>query len=351
MKVVSISGTIGWDVSPNDVRTAINEAGGESLDVQISSPGGFVLEGLEIYNLIHNYPGEKTTHLMGAAASMASYIALAGDKVRAEANTVYMIHNALGGAYGNAADLRKAADIYEGFSNLIAAAYVAKTGKSMDEIKALMDAESWFFGPEAKEAGFVDEIIGETTQDKTAAIAQTRAAYAVATEIVRKLTTTSDLSRIAAFIPTKPRAVLPAVAGASHKEEVHIVNLSEFLAQGSAAVAEIEKVKADAVAPVNARITKCSGYLRSEAYSKSAVIRAKALDAIEGKVSIDALDGAVGAFDMQVEHDKQNLAAGEQATQGATPAQTVTGSQAEAAEIKATADAIASFWPKAKENA
>ena len=161
MKVVPISGTIGWDVSPADVRTALDDAGGESIDVQISSPGGFVLEGLEIYNLIHNYPGEKTTHLMGAAASMASYIALAGDTVRAEANTVYMIHNALGGAYGNAADLRKAADIYEGFSNLIAAAICGEDpGNRWPRSRRSCDAESWFFGPEAKEAGFVDEIIG-----------------------------------------------------------------------------------------------------------------------------------------------------------------------------------------------
>lgn len=346
MKVVSISGTIGWDVSPDDVRTAITEAKGEPLDIQISSPGGFVLEGLEIYNLIRNYSGEKTTHLMGAAASMASYIALAGDTVRAEANTVYMIHNALGGAYGNAADLRKAADIYEGFSNLIAAAYVAKTGKSMAEIKALMDAESWFFGPEAKEAGFVDEIIGEATQDKAAAIAQTRTAYAQATEIVRKLTTASDLSRIAAFVPMRPVASLPAEAGNLHSQEVHIVNLNEFLAQGPAAVAEIDKIKADAVAPVNARITKCSGFLRSEAYSKSAVIRTKAIDCLEGKCSVDALDGAVGAFDMQAEQHKQDLAMIEQTGQGATPPQAPDAKAAEAAQIKATADGIASFFHK-----
>lgn len=226
MKTISISGAIGWDVSPADIRRAIAEAdGSEPLDVQISSPGGFVTDGLEIYNLIRAYPGPKTTHLMGLAASMASYIALAGDKVTAEANAVYMIHNALGGAMGNHNDLRRAADVFEGFSIMLARAYAAKTGKPLAEIRALMDAETWYFGAEAKEAGFVDEVIGEPAEDKASAIATGKAARAACDDIVRRFAEEDSLPKLAAMLPTALSAGVASSAAAAPAADISPVEV------------------------------------------------------------------------------------------------------------------------------
>ena len=98
-------------------------------------------------------------------------------------------------------------------------------------------------------------------------------------------------------------------------------------------------------------MTKCATFLSAEAYAKNAPVRTKAIACLKGEITIETLDAVVGMADMLAEQNKQNLAAEEQAAQGATPGQTVTGSQAEAAEIKATADAIAAFWPTTKENA
>lgn len=200
MKTISISGVIGWDVSPAEIRAELKDAGKEEIRVEISSPGGLVFDGLEIFNLIKNYPGKKTTHLMGLAASMASYIALAGDRVTAEANAVYMIHNAQGGAMGDHRDLRKTADIIEALSGVIASAYVKKTGKTPEDIAALMDGTTFLYGAEMKDAGFVDEIIGEPTTDKATACSLALASVSACNETVKKIADTESVSKIAAML-------------------------------------------------------------------------------------------------------------------------------------------------------
>ena len=81
MIIISIDGVIGWDVTAETVRAELAKAKAEPITVQISSPGGSVFEGLAIYNLIKGYKGEKSTEIIGLAASMGSYIALATEKV------------------------------------------------------------------------------------------------------------------------------------------------------------------------------------------------------------------------------------------------------------------------------
>jgi len=104
--------------------------------------------------------------IIGAAASIASYIALAGSKVKAYANAIYMIHNASLPVIGDYQELRKGADISEGLSSLIAKRYISKTGKSDKEIRKLMEEETYYYGSEMKEAGFIDEIISIEDEEK-----------------------------------------------------------------------------------------------------------------------------------------------------------------------------------------
>lgn len=171
-KVLAISGIIGLEVLAEDVRNFLDELDGEDIEVQISSPGGYIYPGLEIFNLLKNYDGQVTTRLMGLAASMASYIAMVGDYVLAEDNAVFMIHNASGFAMGDHNTMHKTADVLEGLSNLLAKKYMDRTGKSLEELKKLMDETTFLFGDEIKDAGFVDEIAKtKKEKDKTAAIA------------------------------------------------------------------------------------------------------------------------------------------------------------------------------------
>lgn len=131
------------------------------IDLHINSPGGEVFDGITIYNLIKQHPANVTTYIDGLAASIASVIALAGDKVIMAENALYMIHQPWGFAIGNASEMRKVADNLDKVSDSLITSYTVKTGKADDEIKTLLDAETWMSADEAFEMGFVDEVAGK----------------------------------------------------------------------------------------------------------------------------------------------------------------------------------------------
>ncbi len=203
MKTIAISGVIGWDVTAKDIRSELDKAKGEDIEVQVSSPGGLVTDGLEIFNLIKNYEGNKSSRLMGLAASMASYIVLAGDKVIAEDNAIYMIHNAMGIAWGDKNTMQKMSDILAGFSRIFAKAYARKSGKSIKEIEELMDDETFYFGQEILDEGFVDEIVPapeDAEKDKAAVFSMAMAQIEQCENHVRKTETMDRIFEIAAVL-------------------------------------------------------------------------------------------------------------------------------------------------------
>jgi ATP-dependent protease ClpP protease subunit len=93
-EIITIDGVVGIDVTPSNVRAQLAAAKGRPISVHISSPGGSAVDGFTIYDLIKAYRGEKETVIFGIAASIASYIALATDKISAHENSIYMVHNA-----------------------------------------------------------------------------------------------------------------------------------------------------------------------------------------------------------------------------------------------------------------
>lgn len=244
-----MSGVIGWDIYAADVRRQLAEAGSEDIEVQIASPGGFVYDGLEIYNLLRRHPGAVTTRLMGLAASMASYIAMAGSRVIAEDNVVFMIHNPWNMAVGDYREMRKNADYLGGLAGITAKAYAAKTGKPLEDVRALMDEETWLFGEEALDAGFVDEIVPasapeEAEPDKEAAVAQARVRVEEAKKLIREVSTAEDASKAAALIQTieaKSTGVAgskqPAAKADQHTKEVQM-NLDALKTEHPAVFAE-----------------------------------------------------------------------------------------------------------------
>jgi ATP-dependent Clp endopeptidase proteolytic subunit ClpP len=133
----------------------------KQIDLHINSPGGAVFDGIAIYNLLKQHNAKVTTYIDGLAASIASVIALAGDKIVMAANALFMIHNPSGLVMGTAEDMRKTADVLDKVRSTMSGVYSGKTGKSEDEINGLLDAESWFTADEAMAAGFVDEIAEE----------------------------------------------------------------------------------------------------------------------------------------------------------------------------------------------
>lgn len=131
------------------------------IDVMINSPGGSVFDGLAIYNALRQHPANVTVKVMGVAASAASFIAMAGDKIVMPENAFMMVHNPMGGVFGNADDMRDWADTLDKIAASLIGIYVARTGKSESEVKDLLDAETWMTAAEAKELGFADEVEAE----------------------------------------------------------------------------------------------------------------------------------------------------------------------------------------------
>ncbi len=165
MNKIRIDGVIGWDVMASDVIGQLDDMNGD-ITVEISSGGGGVFEGISIYNALRDYDrGIVTVVITSLAASIASYIALAGDKVTAYSNSVVMIHNASVISWGDAAALRKSADILDGLSSIIRKGYMVQTGKGEAEISALMDDETFFYGDEILAFGFADEMIDDDDSD------------------------------------------------------------------------------------------------------------------------------------------------------------------------------------------
>lgn len=175
MPVINIDGVIGWDATPEMIREGLKEADGKDVTVEINSPGGLISDGLAIFNQLRNYSGRVDTHIVGQAASMATYIAQAGVKRTAEKNAVFMIHNGWGLAIGDHREMFKYGNHLDSLTNIIAKQYSSSTGRDVEELRGLMDDETFYYGDEIQEAGFVDEVIGEdcdSSKDESLAVAK-----------------------------------------------------------------------------------------------------------------------------------------------------------------------------------
>ncbi|EGO4435273.1 ClpP-like prohead protease/major capsid protein fusion protein [Escherichia coli] len=129
------------------------------INLRIHSPGGDVFEGIAIYNLLRNHPADITVYIDGVAASMASVVAMAGDRVVMPENAMMMIHKPWGISGGNAGDMRDYADLLDKVETVLIPAYARKTGKSAQEIATMLEDETWMDGKECLKHGFADELL------------------------------------------------------------------------------------------------------------------------------------------------------------------------------------------------
>jgi len=150
-----------WGVTAKDFVKELNTIKSKKIDMHINSPGGDVFDGTAVYNAIKKHPAEVTTHIDGIAASIASVIALAGNRVLMAENAIYMLHNPWGMVIGNAKDMRKQADVLDKVRETMLGAYVTKSGSSKEDIISLLDAETWLSAEEAMEFGFIDDVSGK----------------------------------------------------------------------------------------------------------------------------------------------------------------------------------------------
>ena len=134
-------------------------SGSGDITVWINSPGGDCVAAAQIYNMLTEYKGNVTVKIDGIAASAASVIAMAGDKVLMSPVSMMMIHNPATAAFGDHVEMQKAIDMLEAVKESIINAYVTKTGMSRAKLSHLMDAETWMDANAALEMGFIDDVI------------------------------------------------------------------------------------------------------------------------------------------------------------------------------------------------
>lgn len=149
---------------PKIVHDAIEKANGEDLEVIINSGGGSVFPASEIYTALRDYAGNVIVKIVGLAASAASVVAMAGTKVLMSPTAQMMIHNVTTYAEGDYRDMEHTAEILKNANDTIANAYRLKSGKTQEELLALMDNETWMTAQKAKELGLIDEIMFEDVQ-------------------------------------------------------------------------------------------------------------------------------------------------------------------------------------------
>ena len=140
------------DSCPSDVLEALNGLTGD-LDIYINSGGGSVFSGMSIYNILSRYKGHKTVYVDGLAGSIASVIAMAGDKIVMPKNSFLMIHKPLCMVGGNANDFRKMADTLDTIEQGIINVYATKLkdGANIDDIKSMVNDETWLTGEQASQ--------------------------------------------------------------------------------------------------------------------------------------------------------------------------------------------------------
>lgn len=163
---ISIHDAIGsWYINAQDFLAQLKTITAKNITLTMNSPGGSVIDGIAIYNGLRNH-AEKTgatitVEVLGIVASIASIIAMAGDKIKMPKNTFMMVHSPSAGLYANAVELRDMADLLDKFESSLIATYVARTGKTAEEIKTLLDAETFMTADEAVAMGFADEVTEE----------------------------------------------------------------------------------------------------------------------------------------------------------------------------------------------
>jgi len=183
---ISVYETIGADPWTGGGMTAkrmggiLRNVGDRDVTVNINSPGGDLFEGIAIYNLLRSHKGKVTVRVMALAASAASVIAMAGDRIEIARSAFFMVHNCWVLAMGNRHDLAELSAWLEPFDAAMVDVYAARTGMDAKKIAKLLDDETWIGGAAAVDQGFADAFVpADQIKEDAKAKAEAEAVLAV----------------------------------------------------------------------------------------------------------------------------------------------------------------------------
>ncbi len=150
----------GDGIGAKEFRDQIKGVKAKTINLRINSPGGSVTEAAAMMAVLDEFKGTIEVDIDGIAASAASVIAMAGDKIRMASNALMMIHDPFAGVVGGAEDMRSMADILDKIKGQILDSYLrhAKGKTSREGLVTMMGKETWFTGQEAVDAGLAHEV-------------------------------------------------------------------------------------------------------------------------------------------------------------------------------------------------
>ncbi|WP_051759043.1 head maturation protease, ClpP-related [Bacillus manliponensis] len=133
----------------------------ETINLYINSPGGSVFEAMAMISMLQRHPADIISHIDGVAASCASVLPMISKRIIMPSNSLMMIHHAMTGAWGNAKQLRKAADDVERISKAMCQYYLDRAGDKMSEetLSEMLEEDTWLTAEQCLELGLCDEIV------------------------------------------------------------------------------------------------------------------------------------------------------------------------------------------------
>lgn len=150
----------GYDNDSADFVQAVHAIDAKAIDVHLNSPGGFVYDGVAMYEALQAHPATVNVHIDGLAASAASFLAMSGDSIEIARAGRMMIHDAQGIGIGSPADLREYADLLDAVSGDISGIYAERAGGKAKDWRAAMTATTWYSAQQAVDAGLADRVAG-----------------------------------------------------------------------------------------------------------------------------------------------------------------------------------------------
>jgi ATP-dependent Clp protease protease subunit len=184
------------NLSAANIQVQLNAAAGQDVEIHISSAGGSAFDAIAIYDLIKKYEGNVTTYIDALAASAASVIAMAGNKVVMSKYALMMIHKPLVETGGNADELLEDVQMLNKVQSLLAQIYIDKTGLDGIIINSLINSVTWLSADQALDLGFIDQVedysTGISTPNKTVVKNFTSTAPAVYQRCINRILTNKN---------------------------------------------------------------------------------------------------------------------------------------------------------------
>ena len=302
-------------IGPDSLEAFLKEcAVGEKVKIEINSPGGSVIAGLAMANMIKNSKAHVIAHVVGIAASMASVVACACDEIQMEEAAFLMIHNPWSEAEGDAEDMRHAADVLESMEEAMRAFYRGKFPQMTDaELDQLMAEETWMTGADCKARGMVCELV---PSDVRAAACVTRRHFKKMPDAAAKFMEIHD-AQPAADAPQPEAATEPVAAAAPQGEPVAAAQpeaatepqAENWEARYKGAMRKMSE-KAEELARMRAELDAANHSaeeLRAALEASNAALAASNATMESAKAQIDDLNSQLGACRGDLEKAKADL--------------------------------------------